>query len=257
MNQRLTRKEIKRDEFAETVGRGVEYAEGHYRGIAMAIGGLILLALLVFGISSYLKSRNVKANEALSDAMKVYEAPIDEAAAKPNDPKSPSFASEQAKRTRARELFAKIRSDYGSSDAADVAAVYLGQIAAQEGKLDEARELWADFVDEHEEHILGGEVRLNLMALDRQQGKGEQLVTQLRGMLEQSEPPLPQDVLYHELGVTLTQLGRPKEAVEAYQKILDEFPQSPYRAEAQEQIGVLDPSRAPQGGAVLPFNVPG
>lgn len=256
MNQRLTRKEIKRDEFANAVGRGVEYAESHVRTILLAVGAVALLGLLALGLRSYFKSQEAKAGEALAYAMKVYEAPIDAAAAKPTDETAPSFASAEARRTRAKELFEQIRDDYGSADAADVAGLYLGQIAAQDGQLDRARELWADFADEHEGHILAGQAQLNLMELDRQQGKAQELATRLRGLLEKKEPPLPQDVLYHELGLTLEQLGQGPEAVEAYQKILDEFPQSSYRAEAQKRINVLDPGSASRT-AVSPFNLPG
>lgn len=256
MNQRLTRKEIKRDEFANAVGRGVEYAESHVRSILLAVGAVILIGVLAFGIRAFLKGREAKAGEALTYAMKVYEAPVDAAAAKPTDPKAPTFASQDARRNRAKELFEGIRDDYGFSDAADVAGLYLGQIAVQEGQLDRARELWQDFVDEHEGHILAGQARLNLIELDRQQGKGQELAARLRAFLQESKPPLPQDILYHELGVTLEQIGQGGEAVEAYQKILDEFPQSPYRAEAQERINVLDPSAASRT-AVSPFNLPG
>lgn len=256
MNQRLTRKEIKRDEFASAVGRSVEYAESHGKTIAIAIGAVLLLGALWFGVSSYLKSRNAKANDALAYAMKVYEAPIDQAAPKPDDPLTPSFASQEAKRAKSKELFTEIRDDYGSVDAADVAGVYLGQIAAQEGDLKAARELWTDFVDDHRDHLLASEVQLNLMELDRQEGKAADVATRIRGLLEQSQPPLPQDVLYHELGKTLEQLGQTKEAVDAYQKIVDEFPRSPYQGEAMQRIGTLDPSRAGRT-AVSPFNLPG
>jgi hypothetical protein len=69
-------------------------------------------------------------------------------------------------------------------------------------------------------------------------------------MLEKGDTPVPQDVLLHELGTTLEQLKRPQEAVQAYQRILDEFPQSPYRQEAQQKVSALDPARAgaPFGG---------
>ncbi|HEX2224914.1 MAG TPA: hypothetical protein VHN15_11985, partial [Thermoanaerobaculia bacterium] len=70
MNQRLTRKEIKRDEFANAVGRGVEYAESHVRTILLAVGAVVLLGLLALGLRSYLNSQEAKAGEALTYAMK-------------------------------------------------------------------------------------------------------------------------------------------------------------------------------------------
>lgn len=256
MNQRLTRKEIKRDDFAAAVGRSVEYAESHVRTIVYAVGGVLLLALLGVGIYYWRGHRQQEANQALAQAVKVYDAQVTATGAKPNDPDEPSFSTEAARRTRAKELLAKVRDDYGSTDAADVAGLYLARIAADEGRLDEARRLWSDFVDEHGGSLLASEARLNLVDLDRKQGKGEEVVQELRAMLEKGDAPLPQDVILNELGKTLEQLHRPQEAIQSYQRILDEFPQSPYRMEAQQKISTLDPTRAPAGGA-LPGGIPG
>lgn len=255
MNQRLTRKEIKRDEFAAAVGRSVEYAESHVRTIAYAIGAVLLLVALSVAFYFWRNSRLQGANEALAQAMKVYEAPINATGAKPNDPNEPSFANEAARRARAKQLLEKVRDDYGSTAAADVASLYLAQIAADEGRLDDARKIWREFVDDHGDHLLAGEARLNLISLDRNQGKAQQVAQELRDMLEQNDPALPQDVILFELGATLEQLDRKQEAVQTYQRILDEFPQSPYGSEAQQKIGALDPTRA--AGAPSMAGIPG
>lgn len=257
MNQRLTRKEIKRDEFATAVGRGVEYAEDHVRTILYAVGGVLLLLALGTGLYFYLGSQARKAGEALSYAIKVAQAPIQATGAKPDDRTTPSFATAEARRARAKELFTQIHGRFGGGEAADVAGLYLAQIAADEGQLDRARELWNDFVDGNGDHVLAGEARLNLFALDRRQNKGEELATRLRGMLEETEPPLPKDVLLNELAVTLEQLGRPQEAVDAYQQIVDDYPQSPYLQDAQQKLSALDPTRAPAGGMGMPLGMGG
>ena len=253
MNQRLTRKDMKRDDFASAMGRGVEYAEDHVRTIIYAVIGVLLLVALGIGIYYWRHQKAQEAGEALARAVKIYSAPIAATGAKPDDPTAPSFPTEAARRAKARPALEKVRSDYGSTTPADVAGLYLAQIDADEDKLDDARKLWQDFVDDHSGHILAAEARLNLIHLDRQQGKAEQVAKDLRAMLEKGDAPLPQDVLLHELASTLEQLKRPFEAVQAYQRIVDEFPQSPYRPEAQQKVSALDPARgagtaAPMGG---------
>jgi hypothetical protein len=74
-------------------------------------------------------------------------------------------------------------------------------------------------------------------------------------MLDQAEPPLPQDVILGELAATQAQLGRKQEAIQSYQRIVDEFPQSPYARDARQKIAELDPSRAGAGGG-LPGGMP-
>jgi predicted negative regulator of RcsB-dependent stress response len=257
MNQRLTRKDIKRDELADVVGRGVEYAGGHIRTIVYAVGGLLLLVLLGVGITYWRGRQNEAGSQALSAAVKVYQAPVAATGAKPDDPTTPSFVTDEARRAKAKTLLAKVRDDYGSTKAADVAGLYLAQIAADEGKLDEARKLWSDFADEHKGNMLAAEARLNVIALDRKQGKGEEVVKELRGMLEKGDAPLPQDAILHELGLTLEELKRPQEAIQSYQRILDEFPQSPFRGDAQQKVAALDPTRPASPGASPLGGMPG
>ncbi|MES1242165.1 MAG: tetratricopeptide repeat protein [Acidobacteriota bacterium] len=256
MSQHLTRKDMKRDELANAMERGVEYAESHARTLMTAIGALLAIALLAALWFMYSNNRAEKANVALAQAIKVYQAPVDPAAPKPDDPQNPTFADEAARRTKAKGLFEKLHDDFGSTAAGDIAAVYLGQIALAEGQADRARELWNGFVDEHGDHLLAGETRVNLFRLDRNSGKAEDVATKLSAMLDQSEPPLPQDVILGELAATQEQLGKKQDAVQTYQRIVDEFPQSPYAREANQKIAELDPSRAGAGGAGFPGGLP-
>ncbi|HEX6863141.1 MAG TPA: tetratricopeptide repeat protein [Thermoanaerobaculia bacterium] len=244
MNQRLTRQDMKRNELSTALGKGYDYAESHGRTILMAAGAVLALALLAGLFYMYRNSQAEKANTALAKAIEVYQAPIDPAAPKPDDPVNPTFADEAARQTRAKALFQELYEQHGSTVAGDVASVYLAQIAMAENQPERARELWSAFLDEHEEHLLAGQTRVNLLRLDRSQGKGEEVVQTLTAMLDEAEPPLPMDVILSELASTQEQLGKKQEAVQSYQRILDEFPQSPYAQEARQKISTLDPSRA-------------
>ena len=244
---------MKRDDFATAVGRSVEYAESHTRTILSAIGAVVVLAVLVFGIRAFLAQRSAAASADLSYAIKVYGAPVVPPGnpanpPKPMDKSQPSFPDEAARRSRAKQLLEGVRAKHGSTDAADVAGLYLAQIAAGEGKLDQARKLWSEFIDSHKDSAPAAEARLNLYDIERRQGKAEELVGQLRPMLDDSSSPLPKDVVLYELGLTYDKLQRRQEAIGVFQQIVDEFPQSPYRQDAQQKLAALDPSRAAQNG---------
>lgn len=258
MTQHLTRKEMKRDELATAMGRGMEYAESHARTFLIGLGVVALLAVLFLVARVFLGGRSEEASEALSRALKVYQAPIEATGAKPDDPKNPTFADPEARRTRARQLFEEVRNDYGMSNAADVAGLYLAQIAAEEGKLGQARELWTEFVDDNPDNILAGEARVNLIHLDRQEKKGEELATRLKALLEEEEPGLPKDVILFELATTQEELGRKQEALQSWRRITEEYPESAYRTEAQEKVNALDPSRGGAGAPGIPqLTLPG
>jgi lipopolysaccharide biosynthesis regulator YciM len=243
MSQRLNRKEIKRDEFAQVVGRGVEYAESHSRILIMAIGGVLAAVAIGLLIFFWMGHHSAEGQEALGAAIKVIQAPVDATNPQPSDPKQPTFATEAARQTQAEKLFKAVRNDYPRSNAADVAGLYLGEIAAAHGQYAEARTMWTEFVDKHGHEMLGAQARLDLIELDRTQGQGSQVVQNLRAMMEQSEAPLPQDVILLQLARTLEDLHRDSEAIQSYQRLVDEYPQSSYRQEAQQRLTALDPSR--------------
>jgi TolA-binding protein len=211
--------------------------------------GAVLLAVLI-GLLAYfyIAHRSEVANQALAAAVKVYGAPVVPDGAKPNDAQEPSFPNEAARRARARQLLERVHDDYRWTDAADVASLYLAEIDAATGKPAAARKLWSDFVGKHGDHVLAAQARIDLMELDRGQGKGQQVAQQLRQMLDQSDSPLPQDVILYQLAVTLEQLNRDQEAAKTYQRLVDEFPQSPYRQSAQQKLTALAPQRAGMPG---------
>ena len=245
MNQRLTRKDMKRDELASAVGHGIEYAGSHVKAIVYAVAGAAVLVALWGAYQYYSSNRSSQANDSLAKAIKVFQAPVVGAAtAKPTDPTEPSFADDAARRSAARPLLEGVRKSYGSTDAADIAGLFLANLAVSEGKLDDARKLWQDFVDEHSDHMLAGQAQLNLINLDRRQGKTDKAVDALKKLVEKGGASLPVDVLLNELASAQEELNKPQEAIQSYQRIVDEFPRSPYRSEAQQKIQSLDPSRA-------------
>lgn len=233
MNQRLTRKEIKRNEFVEAIERSASFVERNARLLVIAAVAVAVALIAAFGTWSWMKSRGGVANEALTAALEVY-AP--EATAGVGD--DPSLATEDGRRARAAEMFSAIRDDYGFTDAADIAGVYLGQIALEGGDADKARELWEDFVDEHGGTVLGREVRLNLIGLDRDQGRGDQVVAELERMLAAApdDRELPGDLILYELGQTYEELGRDEQAESTFRRLIEEYPRSAYVGSARQKV---------------------
>lgn len=233
MNQRLTRKEIKRDELVEALERSASFVERNARLLVIGAVAVAVALIAAFGTWSWMKSRGGVANEALTEALAVYQP---EAAGDAGD--DPALATEEGRRARAAELFGGIREDYGFTDAADVAGVYLAQIALEEGDAAKARELWEDFVDEHGETVLGRQVRLNLLSLDREEGRGEEVVGELERMLAAApdDRELPGDLILYELAQTYEALGNDEQAESTYRRLVEEYPRSAYVGLARQKL---------------------
>jgi tetratricopeptide (TPR) repeat protein len=237
MSERLTRKEIKRDEFVEALERSASFVERNVRVLIASAVALVVVVAAGFGIWWWLEVTEARASAAFTEALEVYRAPVGEGAA-PESEGGPTFADEAARRDRAAELFAAVRDDYGRSGASDVAGVYLAQIAVETGDPERARELWQEFVDERPDHVLAGQVRVNLIHLDRQQGRAEEVVSRLEPMLtaDPTERPLPGDVVLWELAQTYEALGRGDEAEATYRRLTEEYPTSAYASQASQKL---------------------
>ncbi len=236
MSHRLTRKEIKHDirddEVRNVLVRVFDFMQERPKVVVGAIAGFVVLVLAVSGVLAYLDSRGDTASEELASALRIAGAPVNEDDAKPEDPDEPSFASEAAKRARAKQAFEGLRG-VGSSVAGDVANLYLADIAASEGDTETARGIWESFLADHEDHVLALSVRLNLIHLDRNNGRTQEVADELQRELDSAAKTLPEDVILFELAQTLEALDQADAALELYQRILDEYPKSPYTADAR------------------------
>lgn len=257
MSDRLTRKEIKRDEFAEALESSVQWLEKHRNLLIGAAVAAAVVAVGAFAAWNWWQGRAVVANQALAEALEVYRAPVGDAAAAPGDA-APSFADAAARRARAEELFTAVRDEHGGTEPAAVADVYLAQIAIEEGDAERARELWRRFLEHRDDHVLASQVRVNLIHLDRQEGRAEELVGELESELAATpeERTLPADLVLWELAHTYEALGRDDEARSHYRRLAEEYPTSPYASEAQRKAPPEDGAGAARpaglGGAMLP-----
>lgn len=249
MSDRLTKEQIKRDEFVEAIERSSTFMEEHAKTLILIAVAVLVAVAAGVGFSWWKKSQTAKASTALTEALEVYRAPVGAAAASAPEGEE-SFPDEAARRTRAKELFTALGDDFGSTDAADVADVYLAQIAIDEGDTARARELWQDFIDDHSDHVLAGQVRVNMIHLDRQEGRSEEVAQRLEPMLtaDPDDRELPADVVLWELAQTYDELERGDEAQETYRRLAEEYPTSAYSSEARQRL----PQEAPQGGAMVP-----
>ena len=236
---RLTRQEMKRDEVREWMVGVYEWLYDHLRLIIQIAVGVLILGVAGVLVWSWMQNRDNRARQALADAMEIYQAPVVEAAeAQPDDEDAPSFASEEARRTRARELFDVVHDSWSSSESARIASVYLGRIAQEEGDLERARELWSSYVEARETSALTGMVYLNLWSLDRQQGRQEQVEQEIRAQLDATSARLPEDTLLYELGVTLEDQGKTEEAREIFERLVEDHPTSPYTTDSRQRLDV-------------------
>ena len=221
---RISRKQMKRNEMAETVGSVVEYTRDHTRTLLWAVGAVVALLVLISAFFVWRGQRSAGATSALAEAMRVED---DEATA--------------------RARFQKVIERYPGTGAADAARLYLARYAADEADGETARELWREAAEAGGDTAIGQQARLNLWELDRSQGRHEELQREIRAMLDAEEAVLAKDQLLYQLALTLEAAGDDVEARGTYLRLVDEYPQSILRDPAQQRADRLGAGAAGQG----------
>ncbi len=233
MGRRLTRKQIKQDEFISFIDEWTHWLGSNWKQAAMGLGGAVVVLLLFLGVKALLGARAEGAGVALGKALEIYNAPVGTEAGAGATVK---FATAAARLEAAEKAFTEVKSKYSLSKDATVAKLFLARIAADRGDRDKAISELTEITSKRSGDLV---VRLAMLALVRlrlDKGEGTQLVSDLEAMAAGTDPRLARDVALYQLGQVWDRQGKTDEAVKAYRKLVDEFPESPYRNEAQQRL---------------------
>lgn len=232
--RRLTRKKIKSDEFIGFVDQGVQWLGQNWRQAVGGLGAAILVALVVWGARAILSSRSDAAGEALAKAIAIQAAPVGSAA--PLDAKL-KFATEAERLDAAEKAFEAMRSKYSLSSEARMARLHLARIAVERGDKDRAIRELAEIAGKKTADPVVRLAMLSLIRLRVEKGEGAMLVKDLEAMVSGKDPRLPRDVALYQLARVFEHDGKPDEAAKLYRKLVNEFPDSPYRGDASQRSG--------------------
>ncbi|MFQ5525380.1 MAG: tol-pal system YbgF family protein [Thermoanaerobaculia bacterium] len=236
---RLTRKEMKRDEILESLGRSVSYVRDHTQGLLGLVAGIVVVALLVALFFGYQSRRSELANRLLAEALRIHAAPIDAVNPRPDDAQDPAFADQAGRNARAQAAFERVHSEAEGRPLGGVAAAYLGDLAAAAGDLDRAEELWREAIEDSEDTLLAGRIQISLINLIKERSGQDAAIEQIRGLMSSGSATLPEDVILFELGKALEEAGRADEARSTYDRLVEEHSASVYASEARQKLESL------------------
>jgi predicted negative regulator of RcsB-dependent stress response len=234
VGRRLTRKQIKQDEFISIIDEWMHWLGSNWKQAALGLGGAVLVLLIVLGGKALLGGRSDAAGAALGQALQAYNAPVGKDA--PADAKV-KYATDPERLDAAEKAFKEVTSKYWLTKEATLARLFLARIAADRGDKDRAIKELTELVAKRSDDPVIRLAMLALVNLRLEKGEGAQLVPELEAMAAGSDPRLSRDVALYQLGQVWDRQGKPDEAKKAYRKLVDEFPESPFKNDAQEHLG--------------------
>ena len=233
MGRRLKRKQIKHDQFITLIDRAMAWMGQNWRTASMVIGGAVVLGLVYWGATLLVASRGGAAANALSDAVAIFTAPVGSPA---QGGEGPHFATHEERLDAAEKAFRRVHSRYRFTTPGRTARLFLARVAEERGDVDAAVRLLSELADKHTDNPVVGLATLDLVRLRLARGEGAQLVKELEAMVAGKDPRLPRDLALFQLAQVWERQGNVDEAVRLYRKLSEDFPESPYRFEAQQRL---------------------
>jgi predicted Zn-dependent protease len=224
---------MKKDEFISLVDRGIYWMSGNWRQAAIGLGVVLGVALVWWAATALLGSRKDAAAQAIGQALEIYGAQVG-SAAQP-DVKA-KFATDGERLAAAEKAFQAVKSRYWLTPQASVAELFLARIAADRGDQTQAIRVLGQITSKRSSDPVVQLAMLDLVRIRVSKGEGMQLVKELEGMAAGKDPRLPRDAALYQLAKVWEQEGKPEEASKLYRKLVEDFPDSPYRLDAQQRI---------------------
>jgi TolA-binding protein len=235
------RHKLKENEFAHTVARAREVIDSRGRDVATIALVVVAAVVLALGYMAWRHSRDAKANTLLAAALAVAEAPVvAPVAPAPGSPmpvqQPGTFQTERAKLEAALPKLLGAADTYPSTDAGIAARFHAAGTLASLGRYAEAQQRYQEVVDKAGRRIYGRMARLGVAQAEVAQGKYDDAIKIYQEMSTDTTSQIPVDGVLMELGRAYLKAGKKADAAHAFTRVVEEFPQSLYVADARREM---------------------
>jgi len=235
------RHKLKENEFARTVGHAREVLANRQRDITWAVAVIVGLLAIVGGYAWWRQSTASRGTELFATALAVYEAPVVPVAAPAPGSPAPvqqpgTYLTEQAKLEAALPRFIEAADRYPTTQAGIAARYHAAAILATLGRFGEAEQRFQEVVARAGTSLYARTGRLGLAEAQVGQKKYDNAITIYTEMSRDTSSQMPVDGVLMRLGRACALAGRKEEAVRAFTRVTEEFPQSLYAADAKREL---------------------
>jgi tetratricopeptide (TPR) repeat protein len=246
--KRTERHHLKENELAHTLAYARDYIEPRKKQISLAAFVIFLLAVAVVGIT-ILRQRTVnRAYDMLAEAMVVLDAQV--IPREPVDPKSPTpppaamqgtgtYETEEAKLQAAVPKLKAAADAYPDTQPGITARYHLAGSLALLGKHQEAVAAYDEVIARAGDDLYGRMARLGKAEEQARTGQLDAAIATYQELSTRTDSDLPTDAILMQLARAYVAAGKKDEAQKTFTKIVDEHPQSPYAAEARQELETL------------------
>jgi len=237
--RRKERHELKRNELLIMLEQLATWSSQNRQFLKYGLVIGILVAAAAGGLYIYQHGRSQAADAQLAEAMSKYHGVIRESTIVAAPEEGTMFDSVEERYRAALESFQSVAQQYGSLVQAREARYYAALCQVGLGEIDDAQALLEEVVRKRGD-LLYSLASQTLATVKSQKGDYTGAADIYRAMIDDPQDPLPKDQLLFAMAQQLEKGDRLEEAHQAYQRFLNEYPQSLLRAEAEQRSELLE-----------------
>lgn len=277
--KRSERHHLKQNVLAVSMAHAEEALRRRRREVIVGVSVTLVLALVIGGY--YFRQGQIasRAGELLAEAVVIVQAPVvpppslepEAAGTDPEPGEAPdpdasdtddappaqavealftqprgSYASDTARLEAALSKFMAAADAYPSTASGITARYHAAGVLATLGQTDEAARQYGEVIERAGSRIYGQMARLGVADLRLGAGDYESAITLLQEATVPPESFVPVDAILMRLGRAYRLAGKTLEALQAFTRIVDEYPGSLYVVDARRELETL--KRAQAGG---------
>jgi len=237
--KRTERHHLKENELRTFARHAAETVEARGRETTMILVAVVVVIAVALGYFAWRERLQGKAHALLADAMTVAEARIGPPPA-PGTPAGGLYFPTERERSQAALTKFKIAGDaYPTTEAGIYARYQEAATSLALGNSMQAAGVFQQVIDRAGDSFFGQMARLGLAEAQARAGQYDQAINTFKEMAQRKDGPLPVDGILMQLGKTYLEAGKRADAQQTFNKLVDEYPESPFTSDARRELETL------------------
>src|SRR6267378_4427344 len=238
--KRTERHHLKENELEKFARRAREAVQTRRRETMAAVVALLVIGVVSIGYWAYRERVRTRAHALLASALAVQEARVGPPTAPGAGAAStPSFATERERSLAALTKFKAAADAYPSTDAGIFARYMEAATSMALGNAADAARAYQQVIDRGGNGIYGQMARLGLAEAQARAGQYDQAINTFKELAQRKDGPLPIDGILMQLGRTYRDAGKRDDAQQTFNRLVEEYPQSPFAGDAKRELDNL------------------
>jgi TolA-binding protein len=237
--KRTERHHLKENEIERLARQAGETMEARKREVTVAVIAIVIVGAAAIGYFAWHQRVESRAHALLADALAVQDARVGPPAAPGTLSPSLSFPTERERAQAALTKFKAAADAYPSTDAGIFARYQEAATYMTLGTPASAAAAYQEVVQKAGSGIYGQMSRLGLAEAQARSGQYDQAINAFKELSQRKDGPLPVDAILMQLGRTYLDAGKRAEAQQTFTRLIEEYPESPFNADAKRELDDL------------------